>query len=259
MHGLLDYYGNPLNLITQHNIALFTVDDDINALEDVEQRQNDVADKLSNIHGQASECRIRTTPESLQELDAKANADLEKQLEGQYANIRSLQTILQVKQTSLVEDLKSFERSLLNYFPKCGLQGGSGLLGVIGAVGTVAMFATPEMGAANAVGGALSVIGPGLNLNNVDPDNPTANYNVLARQVYNVSEVLSSADLQTAIESASTDSMQLKEKDPKYSITINAERTKFIQLCDGYLDDRKIKGISEVKSAFDDFLKTAQE
>ncbi|KAK9489125.1 hypothetical protein V1508DRAFT_428990 [Lipomyces doorenjongii] len=166
--------------------------------------------------------------------------------------------MLQVKQTSLVEDLKKFERDLLNYFPKCGLQG-SGLQGVIGAVGTVAMFATPEMGAANAVGGALSVIGSGLNLNNIDPDNPTANYNVIARQVYNVGEVLSSADLQTAIESASTDSMQLKEKDPKYLITINAERTKFIGLCDQYLDDRKIKGISDVKSAFDDFLKTAQE
>ncbi|KAK9350594.1 hypothetical protein V1523DRAFT_419316 [Lipomyces doorenjongii] len=260
MHGLLDYYGNPLNLIPQPNIALVTVDDDINALEDVEQRQNDVADKLSNIHGQASE--VHSKVQSLfqrGELDAKANADLVKQLEGQYANIRSLQTILQVKQMSLVEDLKNVERSLLNYFPKCGLQGGSGLQGVIGAVGTVAMFATPEMGAANAVGGALSVIGPGLNLNNVDPANPTANYNVIARQVYNVSEVLSSADLQTAIESASTDSMQLKEKDPKYLITINAERTKFIQLCDEYLDDRKIKGISEVKSAFDDFLKTAQE
>ncbi|KAK9482013.1 hypothetical protein V1527DRAFT_477749, partial [Lipomyces starkeyi] len=163
-----------------------------------------------------------------------------------------------IKQMSLVEDLKKFEKDLLNYFPKCGLQG-SGLQGVIGAVGTVALFAAPEMGAANAVGGALSVIGPGLNLNNVDPDNPTANYNVIARQVYNVSEVLSSADLQTKIESDSTDSMKLKEKDPKCLITINAERTKFIELCDQYLDDRKIKGITDVKSAFDDFLKTAQE
>ncbi|KAK9364840.1 hypothetical protein V1509DRAFT_635107, partial [Lipomyces kononenkoae] len=121
------------------------------------------------------------------------------------------------------------------------------------------MFATPEMGAANAVGGTMSVIGAGLNLNNVDPDNPTANYNVIARQVYNISEGLSSADVQTAVESASTDSLQIKEKDPKCLITINAERTKFMDLCDQYLDDRKIKGISEVKSAFDDFLKTAQE
>ncbi|KAH7079670.1 hypothetical protein FB567DRAFT_607035 [Paraphoma chrysanthemicola] len=239
MKSSLDHYGNPFNYVPTPNVALSEVKDDIAVLDRLQIQQKAVSDVINNINDARSV------------MKSKAN-DLYKD-STDYAKAELQDSVLKEK-ALLVEDLKKFWEAASQYFTGC-----SGWEGILSAVGSVLMFARPEIGAALAVGGLLSVASSATNIKTgLDPDDKNADPKKILRSISKIEQDVNDANVQAQIKAIPDQTMVLEDPDSNLLTIIMTDRDKFTDLCDRYFDENKISGIKTTKEAFDALVTTIQ-
>jgi hypothetical protein len=251
----LDYYGNPFNMVPSPTVEISAVERDITILKRLEDQQQLISDAISTIDQDRS--RMKDNARDLfQEQDKfeAATTALVQQLDKQFPIVQSLQDSMRVQKQNLVEAIKKFANDASHYFKGC-----TGWEGVMTAVGSVMMFASPESGAAFAVGGLLTVAASAKDIKtNVDPDGKDVKPSAILKSIHQIEADVEGLTLQEQLQNLTPDSLVRADPNVDLLTVIVTDRTKFLNLCDQYFDEDRIPSATTVKADFDYFIATVQ-